>query len=392
MDKKLRKRKGNTRTEKKGHYKKPTGREKGPAQTLSRKELADEKIRKATVKAQVTTGSSVQKPALKPPPKSPPRPQRPNWNRPPLPKKDDPMFGITRLDPFRVLLSVENPRSDARSPKEKKGLAELAASILEHDIIEPLVITPIEFVPPHIVAASIEYTNDVFKEIGQKNPIYTHMVMAGERRLQATMSLILEYMDKHGDTVPCSVRVFSSESSRLAIMFAENMHRSDVNSMDRARHLMKIFEAMKAEDPNVKQVDLSVVTGIDQSQISTLFRLLALPEDIQKRVYDRAISPVMANQLMQVDGRTRAKFLRLMDKGGASASQITMRIKVVKAEKDRKKQEKSGNHFTRPVGRMPEGADAPQPWKKRRKNCICVGCHEEYCRCHPYNPYQKKKK
>jgi len=370
--------KGNIRTnkrqERRGH-KKPTGREKGPAQTPGRDATSQSVTKRDTTKY------------FKSPPKSSAQPQKSNWVRPPLPKKDDPMFRITQVDPFKLLLSVENPRTDFSSPKEKKGLAELAASILEHDIIEPLIITPIEFVPKHIVETSIEYTNNVFKAIGQKEPKYTHVVIAGERRLQATMSTILEYMKKWGDSVPCKVRVSDSESARLAVMFAENMHRSDVNAMDRAKHLKKLFDAMKLEKPDVKQVDLSNITGIDQSQISTLFRLLEFPEDVQKRVYDRVISPVMANQLMQVDGRTRAKFFRLMDKGEIRPSEITLRLKVIKAERNIENKRRSGKTLTQPVGRPLALRSTKPPWKKKPIACLCPCCPEKKCPCHPESRY-----
>ena len=145
-----------------------------------------------------------------------------------------------------------NPRQPRREfPAEE--LAELAASLRTHGVLQPIVVT---------VRADGAYE-----------------LIAGERRLRAAKLAGLA-------TVPVIVRDGDhSERTKLELALIENVQRQDLNPIDRAR----AYEELQ-KDFGLTQEEIAVRVGLARSSIAHALRLLALPSDVQQALRSGAIS------------------------------------------------------------------------------------------------------
>src|SRR5215471_10746775 len=111
-------------------------------------------------------------------------------------------------------ISVDSIQRNPRQPREKFDLEELenlAASIREHGVIQPLIVSP------------------------ASNGIY--VLIAGERRLQAARKAGLK-------TVPVVIR-YATDQQLLELALIENVQRADLNPIEEAeayQHLSKEFK------------------------------------------------------------------------------------------------------------------------------------------------------
>lgn len=116
---------------------------------------------------------------------------------------------VGRDEPKLVSLACRLIDPDPNQPRRDLGkLDELAESIREHGLINPLVVEPL---------ASGRYR-----------------ILAGERRFVACRQLGLE-------TVPCIARTVA-DHARLALQLIENLHRKDLNPLEKARGFKRLME------------------------------------------------------------------------------------------------------------------------------------------------------
>jgi ParB family chromosome partitioning protein len=162
-----------------------------------------------------------------------------------------------------VPLSGLTPNPDQpRKDFHQEQLEELAASIREKGVIQPLVAEPLSD--------------------GR------YMIIAGERRYRASRLAGLE-------SVPVVVRSFSEED-KLEIGLIENIQREDLNAIEEAqgyRNLMNRF--------GLTQEDVSRKLGKSRSAVANSLRLLKLPEHIQSAISDDRISAGHARALLSVN-------------------------------------------------------------------------------------------
>ncbi len=143
-------------------------------------------------------------------------------------------------------LPIERIRRNPRQPRssiDQVVLAELAASIKENGILQPLIVSPAE-------------------EPGQ----YT--LIAGERRLLAAGMAGL-------DTVPVIVRE-ASELQRLELALIENVQRADLTPLEAAEAYRQL-----ADDFNRSHEQIAQQLGKSRVAITNTLRLLKLPEDVR---------------------------------------------------------------------------------------------------------------
>ncbi|MEI7723757.1 MAG: ParB/RepB/Spo0J family partition protein [Bacteroidota bacterium] len=140
-------------------------------------------------------------------------------------------------------------------------LRELAASIQEHGIIQPLTI----------------------RKIGHNK----YQLISGERRLKASMLSGLSQ-------VPAYIRLANDEQM-LEMALVENIQREDLNPLEIAISFQRLLEECR-----IKQEDLSQKVGKDRSTISNYIRLLKLPTEIQVAVRDNLISMGHARAIINV--------------------------------------------------------------------------------------------
>ena len=144
----------------------------------------------------------------------------------------------------------------------KLGLEDLAASIREHGILQPLVVTP----------------------SGEKD---RYLLIAGERRWRAARLAGLE-------TVPVVVRQ-ASDQQRLELALVENIQRADLSPLETAEAYQ-----MLADDFNLSQVEIARQVGKARPTVANTLRLLKLPGEARQALRDGRISEGHARTLLSL--------------------------------------------------------------------------------------------
>src|ERR671923_977205 len=170
--------------------------------------------------------------------------------------------GITHLP---IDLIQRNPRQ----PREKFDLEELenlAASIREHGVIQPLVVSP------------------------GKNEIYT--LIAGERRLQAARKAGLK-------TVPVVIR-HATEQQLLELALIENVQRADLNAIEEAeayRHLEKEFK--------MSHDAIAARVGKNRSTVTNAIRLLEASSAVKQALVNGQITAGHARAMLTLSAKAQ---------------------------------------------------------------------------------------
>ena len=201
---------------------------------------------------------------------------------------------------------AENPYQP-RKTFHDKALAELADSIREHGIIQPLIVSRI---------------GDSFQ------------LIAGERRLRAARLLGLE-------TVPVVIRGEMAKDGALAVALIENIQREDLNAIEEARAYEQLHEEF-----GLTQAEIAKRVGRERSTIANSLRLLKLPETIQSLVATGELSMGHARPLLTLgSAREQESLARRVVRDGLSARQVEA---IVSGTQTRtKKQKKPKDVFTR---------------------------------------------
>lgn len=162
-------------------------------------------------------------------------------------------------------ISVNLIRANPYQPRnffDERELEDLADSIKEHGIIQPLIVSR---------------TDDDFYEL-----------IAGERRLRAAQNVGLE-------KVPVIIRPIN-KLKKLEISLIENIQRKDLNSMDRARAYQKLMDEF-----NLTQEEIARKLGKARATIANTLRLLNLSTSIQKAIEEERISEAHAKILLSIE-------------------------------------------------------------------------------------------
>lgn len=141
---------------------------------------------------------------------------------------------------------------------DEAALAELAASIAERGVIQPIIVRP--------------HGHD-------------YQIVAGERRWRAAQRARLH-------EVPVVVRDYS-DSDTLQIALLENIQRQDLNAIEEAEAYHRL-----AEEFGHTQEALARIVHKSRSHIANLLRLLDLPGDVQALVVDGKLSMGHARALI----------------------------------------------------------------------------------------------
>lgn len=167
-----------------------------------------------------------------------------------------PAGGVAYIPVARI---VPNPRQP-RGGIEPDSIEELAASIRQHGIIQPLIVT-----------------------YDENAGSYT--LIAGERRLHAARLAGL-------DTVPAVVRE-ATDQQRLEIALIENIQRSDLNPLEAAEAYRQL-----SEDFHLSHEDIANRVGKSRAAITNTLRLLKLARPVQQAVLEKRISEGHARCLL----------------------------------------------------------------------------------------------
>lgn len=160
-----------------------------------------------------------------------------------------------------IELISPNPRNPRRSFAEN-DLVDLAQSIREHGVVQPVVVRP---------AADGRYE-----------------IIAGERRWRAAQRAGLT-------EIPVIVREVNDRTA-LELAIIENVQRADLNPVEEAAGYQQLIE-----EHGYTQADLGQVIGKSRSHVANTLRLLKLPDVIRDMLVDGALSAGHARTLVTVD-------------------------------------------------------------------------------------------
>jgi len=158
--------------------------------------------------------------------------------------------GLLRPNPFQP-----------REHFDAEGIDELANSIREKGILQPIVVRPVPGQP------------DEFQ------------IVAGERRWRAAQKARLH-------EVPVVIRAFT-DAEALEVALIENIQRADLNAMEEARGYRQLIERF-----NYTQEALGQTIGRSRSHIANTIRLLQLPQPVQDYIASGKLSAGHARTLV----------------------------------------------------------------------------------------------
>ncbi|MBQ2639635.1 MAG: ParB/RepB/Spo0J family partition protein [Bacilli bacterium] len=160
-------------------------------------------------------------------------------------------------------------RFQPREVFDERTLKELAVSIKEHGVIQPIIV---------------------------RNVNGKYEIIAGERRYKASA---LAGLTK----IPAIVRnLDDKETAKIALL--ENLQRKNLNAVEEARTYQKILEL-----DEMTQEELAKTMGKSQSAVANKIRLLSLPDEIQEAVLKEKISERHARALLNIPDQNKQKEL-----------------------------------------------------------------------------------
>lgn len=173
-------------------------------------------------------------------------------------QEEQPAASVTQIP----LQSVDaNPYQPRRTFTDGE-LGDLAASIREHGVLQPITV----------------------RRLGDR-----FQVIAGERRLRACESLGL-------DSIPAIVRE-ANDAEMLELALIENVQREDLNPMELARAYHSYMEKF-----DLTQDEVAKRIGKSRSAVANMVRLLDLPADLQELVSRGTLTMGHARALLGAPG------------------------------------------------------------------------------------------
>lgn len=170
-------------------------------------------------------------------------------------QKSDVVGSITRIKISSISPNPFQPRLDF----DKEPLLELANSIKEHGIIQPITV----------------------RKIGRNE----FQIISGERRYQASKLAGI-------DELPCFIRI-ADDQHMLEMAIVENVQRKDLNAIEIALSYQRLID-----ECNLSQEELGKKVSKNRSTVANFLRLLKLPVEIQKALRDDKITMGHARALL----------------------------------------------------------------------------------------------
>ena len=200
---------------------------------------------------------------------------------------------------LRITSILPNPMQPRRSFVQAE-LEELAASIAENGLLQPVVVR---------AAAGAD----------------SYELIAGERRLRAVGIL-------GWDEVPVIVRD-ASDRTLLVLALVENLQREALNPLEEAEGYASLGEQF-----DMKQADIASAVGKDRSTVANLLRLLKLPVSVRRLVERGSLSAGHARALLAVDDPVRVVELgEQAAKEGWSVREVERRVNSTSRKKRKRK-------------------------------------------------------
>ncbi|MFV0478945.1 MAG: ParB/RepB/Spo0J family partition protein [Anaerorhabdus sp.] len=207
-------------------------------------------------------------------------------------------------------ISVQDIRPNRYQPRmefDTNALEELAQSIMENGLIQPITVRRIED---------------------------SYELIAGERRYRAC--LLAGYKE-----VPCYIMT-STEDQAAQLALVENIQRENLSAIEEARSFLQIMR-----QASLTQAQLAKKIGKTQSTIANKIRLLNLPDEIKEGLMQKTISERHARALLSLDEEERLNAYHVVVERGYNVRQTEGYVEERLGDKAPKQKKSKTKGFTR---------------------------------------------
>lgn len=202
---------------------------------------------------------------------------------PSKPMQDPQLQSVVRQIP---VAQIEPNPKQPRKKFSTEALDELAASIREHGLIQPLVVKEIQ--TPY----------------GSR-----YQLIAGERRWRAAQ--------RAGMSMVSAILKGATSQQMLELALVENIQRAELNALEEAEAYRQLIQ-----DFELTQEQVALKVGKDRTTISNALRLLKLPDALKEAVLNDVIREGHARALMQIgQDAAQAELLKKVVEGNLSVRQ-----------------------------------------------------------------------
>ena len=247
------------------------------------------------------------------------------------------------MEEFKIIQLSEiqkNPYQPRKEFSEEK-IQELAQSIKENGLIQPIIV--------------------------RQSPVIGYEILAGERRYRASIEAGLS-------EIPVIIKKLSDQDMMVHSII-ENLQREDLNPIEEAKAYQSLIEK------GYTHADIAAKMGKSRPYITNLVRLLTLPDFILNEVEAGKLSQAHARLLIQLSTDEQKKLLYRIQTEDLSVRQVEHLLK----EEKNKKKSKEKDHFIKEEEENLKkllGLDVQIVLKKKEAGKITISFHnqEEYQR------------
>lgn len=241
---------------------------------------------------------------------------------------------------IRISDIQKNPYQPRKEFSEEK-IKELAQSIKENGLIQPIIV--------------------------RQSPVIGYEILAGERRYRASIAAGLS-------EVPVIIKKLSDQDMMVHSII-ENLQREDLNPIEEAKAYQSLI------DKGYTHSDIAEKMGKSRPYITNLVRLLTLPDFILTEVETGKLSQAHARLLIQLPLKEQKNLLNRIQKEDLSVRQVKHLLK----EEKNKKKSKEKDHFIKEEEENLKkllGLDVQIVLQKKEAGKITISFHnqEEYQR------------
>lgn len=177
-----------------------------------------------------------------------------------------------------------------RKKFDKEALAELAQSIKENGILQPIVV--------------------------RKRSAGGYEIIAGERRWRAAQIAGLH-------EIPALIKTFNDQEA-LQMALIENIQREDLDPIEEAESYQRLIEEF-----NLSQQQAAEKVGKERSSVANALRLLALPFEIKEMVSSKNVSVGHAKVLLSIENKQQqVRLAKLVSEKNLSVRALEQTIKL----------------------------------------------------------------
>lgn len=192
---------------------------------------------------------------------------------------------------------LQRGKYQPRIDLDEDALQELATSIKQHGVMQPIVIRPLAKVLPN-------------------SPMITHEIIAGERRWRAAQIAGLTH-------IPAIMRPMSDDLA-IALALIENIQREDLSVMEQAAALQRFHDEF-----GMSHSQIADVVGKARTTVSNLLRLNQLHDDVKQALNEGQMDMGHARALLSLSPKQQPVIAKKIIQGQLTVRQTEALVKDI---------------------------------------------------------------